>query len=56
MTGWESIGVIVATSHGVMALLVLLSLPEAIRRGSGTAGTLYLVLALATIVWIMRSI
>ena len=56
MSSWAVIGAILAASHLVMALLVALSLPEATRRGSGGAGTLYLVLAVATIVWIVRSI
>jgi hypothetical protein len=55
MSGWDSIGVVIAAAHLVMALLVAVSLPEASRRGSATAGTLYLMLALATIVWITRS-
>jgi hypothetical protein len=55
MNSWDVIGGILAASHLVMGLLVALSLPEATRRGSGGAGTLYLVLALATIVWIIRS-
>ena len=55
MSSWGTVGIILAASHLVMALLVALSLPEATRRGSGGAGTLYLVLAFATIVWIVRS-
>lgn len=55
MSGWDSVGVVIAAAHLVMAFLVAVSLPEATRRGSGTAGTLYLMLALATIVWITRS-
>jgi hypothetical protein len=55
MSGWDSVGVVIAAAHLLMALLVAVSLPEASRRGSGAAGTLYLVLALATIVWIVRS-
>jgi hypothetical protein len=55
MSGWDSIGVVIAGAHLVMALLVAVSLPEASRRGSSAAGTLYLMLALATIVWIARS-
>lgn len=55
MNTWDSIGVIIAAAHLVMAFLVAVSLPEAHRRGSATAGTLYLMLALATIVWMTRS-
>lgn len=56
MTGWEAVGVIIACAHLLMAFLVAVSLPEASRRGSGAAGTLYLMLALATIVWMTRSV
>ena len=55
MNSWDSIGILLAAGHAAMALLVVLSLPEATRRGSGGAGTLYTVLAIATVVWIVRS-
>ena len=55
VNSWDSIGILLAAGHAAMALLVVLSLPEATRRGSGGAGTLYTVLAIATVVWIVRS-
>ena len=56
MTGWETIGLIVAALHLVLAFFVAVSLGAAAKRGSAAAGTIYLILAFATIIWITRSV
>ena len=55
MSGWDGIGVILGFANIVLAFLIALSLPELKRRGNTSAGILYLILALATIIWITRS-
>lgn len=56
MTGWELIGVIIAAAHLVLAFFVAVSLGAAAKRGGAAAGTIYLIVAFATIVWITRSV
>lgn len=53
---FEFIGLTIAAAHLTLAFLVAVSLPEAKRRGSATAGTIYLAVALATVIWITRSL
>jgi len=38
------------------ALIVGLSLPVAAKRGGAAAGTIFIILAFATIIWITRSV
>ena len=52
---FAGIGIGILLMHAVFALLVLGSLGEAIRRGSAVAGTVYLVVAVATIAWIWKA-
>jgi drug/metabolite transporter superfamily protein YnfA len=56
MNGFELAGLMIAAFHLVFAFLVAVSLQESARRGSAAAGTIYLILALATIVWITRQV
>ena len=56
MSAWDSVGVVIAAAHLLLAFLVAVSLPESARRGSAVAGTIYLILAVATIVWMTRSV
>jgi len=52
---FAGIGVGILLMHVFFALLVLGSLREAARRGSAVAGTVYLVVAVATIAWIWKA-
>ena len=56
MNGFEVFGIIIAAFHLLFAFLVAVSLGESARRGSAAAGSIYLVLALATVIWITRSV
>ncbi len=38
------------------ALIVGLTLPVAAKRGGAAAGTIFLILAFATVIWIVRSV
>ena len=56
MSGFDSIGLLIAVAHLVFAFLIAASLPKASRRGAAAASTIYLILAFATIIWITRSV
>ena len=51
----EFIGILIAAAHLTLAFLVAATLPEAKRRGTAAAGSIYIALAIATIIWITRS-
>lgn len=53
---WEATGLILAGLQMFFAIIVVLSLPTAAKRGSATAGTLFVILAFATVIWITRSV
>ncbi len=53
---WDTTGLIIAGLQLFFALIVVLSLPVAAKRGSATAGTLFVILAFATVIWITRSV
>ena len=53
---FEFIGLLIAAAHLTLAFLVAATLPEAKRRGTAVAGTIYIAVAIATVVWITRSI
>jgi hypothetical protein len=55
MSGWDSIGVLIAISQLVIAFLVAASLPKVSKAGAGAAATIYLIVAFASVVWIARS-
>jgi hypothetical protein len=52
---FADVGILILAMHAVLAALVALSLKEAARRGSVVAGTLYLLVAMATIAWIWKA-
>jgi hypothetical protein len=52
---FEFIGLLIAAAHFTLAFLVAATLPEAKRRGTSAAGTIYIALAIVTIIWITRS-
>ena len=52
---FEFIGILIAAAHLTLAFLVAATLPEAKRRGTAAAGSIYIALAIATIIWITRS-
>lgn len=52
---FELVGLLIAAAHFTLAFLVAATLPEAKRRGTAAAGTIYIGLAIATIIWITRS-
>lgn len=52
---FAGIGIVIVVMHACLALLVALSLKEAARRGSIAAGTVYLLVAIATIAWIWKA-
>lgn len=53
---FEATGLIIAGLQLFFAFIVVLSLPTAAKRGSAAAGTLFVILALATVIWITRSV
>jgi ABC-type dipeptide/oligopeptide/nickel transport system permease subunit len=55
MTAWEMVGAIIAFAQLVLAFLVAASLPKVSRAGAGSAATIYLIVAFASVVWIARS-
>ena len=55
MTAWEMVGAIIAFAQLVIAFLVAASLPKVSKAGAGAAATIYLIVALASVIWITRS-
>ena len=53
---WDATGLVIAGLQMLFGFVVFLSLPVAAKRGSSTAGTLFVILALATVIWITRSV
>jgi len=56
MNGFELFGLLIAVVHLFFAFIVAVSLQEAARRGNAAAGTIYVILALATVIWIARQV
>ncbi len=56
LNSFEVFGLFIATAHLFLAFVVAVTLKEAARRGSAAAGTIYVILALATVVWITRQV
>lgn len=52
---FADVGILILVMHAILALLVVVSLKEAARRGSAAAGTLYLLVAMATIAWMWKA-
>ena len=56
MNAFEVFGILIAAIHLLLAFLVAVSLSEAARRGNAAAGTIYVILAIATVIWITRQV
>jgi hypothetical protein len=52
---FDALGITLAVLQLTMAILVVLSIPTASKRGSGWLAMLYAVVGFATVVWMMRA-
>jgi hypothetical protein len=52
---FDALGVTLAVLQLTMAMLVVLSIPTASKRGSGWLAMLYAVVGFATVVWMIRA-
>lgn len=55
MNTFDALGVTLAVLQLTMAMLVVLSIPTASKRGSGWLAMLYAVVGFATVVWMIRA-
>ena len=55
MSPWDSLGVFIAGLNLMLAFLIAATLPKMSKNGGGGAATIYLIVAIATVVWIARS-
>jgi hypothetical protein len=55
MTSWDAIGVLIAGLNLMLAFLIAASIPKVSKAGGGAAATIYLMVAIASVVWIARS-
>ena len=55
MNTFNALGVTLAVLQLTMAMLVVLSIPTASKRGSGWLAMLYAVVGFATVVWMIRA-
>ena len=55
MTSWDAIGVLIAGLNLMLAFLIAASIPKVNKAGGGAAATIYLMVAIASVVWIARS-
>ena len=55
MSGWDTIGVLIAGLNLMLAFLIAASIPKVSKAGGGAAATIYLMVAIASVVWIARS-
>jgi len=55
MSGWDSIGVLIAGLNLMLAFLIAASIPKVSKAGGGAAASIYLMVAIASVVWIARS-
>ena len=53
---WDTVGLVIAGLQLFFVIIVSLSLPVASKRGGAAAGTIFIILAFATIIWITRSV
>jgi len=51
----QGLGIALLALHIAGAVLVALAIPEARRRGSVAAATIYLLIAAATVAWICKA-
>lgn len=55
MSAWDSIGALIAGLNLMLAFLIAASLPKVSKAGGAAAATIYLMVAIASVVWIARS-
>ena len=55
MSAWDSIGALIAGLNLMLAFLIAASIPKVSKAGGGAAATIYLMVAIASVVWIARS-
>ncbi len=53
---WDAVGLVIAGLQLFFAIIVAMTLPVAAKRGGAAAGTIFIILAFATIIWITRSV
>lgn len=55
MSAWQTIGAFIAFAQLILAFLIAASLPKTSKAGGAGAATIYLIVAIATVVWMARS-
>ena len=55
MSSWNTVGGILCIANLILALLMAAALPKSSKAGGAAAATIYLVVALASAIWIARS-
>jgi hypothetical protein len=55
MSSWDAIGVLIAGLNLMLAFLIAASIPKVSKAGGTAAATIYLMVAIASVVWIARS-
>jgi uncharacterized protein with PQ loop repeat len=53
---WDAVGLVIAGLQLFFAIIAAMTLPVAAKRGGAAAGTIFIILAFATIIWITRSV
>jgi uncharacterized protein with PQ loop repeat len=53
---WDAVGLVIAGLQLFFAIIVAMTLPVAAKRGGAAAGTIFIILAFATTIWITRSV
>jgi len=55
LSSWDTVGGILCIANLILALLMTAALPKSSKAGGTAAATIYLVVALASAIWIARS-
>jgi len=55
LSSWDTVGGILCIANLILALLITAALPKSSKAGGAAAATIYLVVALASAIWIARS-
>jgi len=55
LSSWDTVGSILCLANLILALLIAAALPKSSKAGGAAAATIYLVVALASAIWIARS-
>jgi len=55
LSSWDTVGGILCLANLILALLMAVALPKSSKAGGAAAATIYLVVALASAIWIARS-